>query len=147
MYGALADLVLLAHAGFILFAAAGAVLIRRVPRLAWLHLPAVLWGVGIEWSGAVCPLTPLEVWLRRRAGASGYESGFIEHYVTAVIYPAGLTRGMQAALGGTLLLVNVLLYWRAWSASRGRYQPGLNPALHRERRVGQRAARRPPDKA
>lgn len=120
MYGALADLVLLAHAAFIVFAAAGALLLPRAPRVAWLHLPAVAWGVGIEWSGGVCPLTPLEVWLRRRAGASGYESDFIEHYVTALIYPAGLTRGMQAALGGALLLVNAVLYWRAWSALRGR---------------------------
>lgn len=120
MYGALADLVLLAHAAFIVFAAAGALLLPRAPRVAWLHLPAVAWGVGIEWSGGVCPLTPLEVWLRRRAGASGYESDFIEHYVTALIYPAGLTRGMQAALGAALLLVNAVLYWRAWSALRGR---------------------------
>lgn len=120
MYAALADLVLLAHAGFIVFAAAGALLLRRFPRVAWLHLPSVLWGVGIEWSGGVCPLTPLEVWLRRRAGAAGYEGGFVEHYVTALIYPAGLTRGMQAVLGVVLLLVNVLLYWRAWSALRGR---------------------------
>ena len=120
MYAALADLVLLAHAGFIVFAAAGALLLRRFPRVAWLHLPAVAWGVGIEWSGGVCPLTPLEVWLRRRAGAAGYESSFIEHYVTALIYPAGLTRGMQAALGAALLAVNVCLYWRAWSARRGR---------------------------
>lgn len=58
--------------------------------------------------------------MRRRAGASGYESDFIEHYVTALIYPAGLTRGMQAVLGGALLLVNAVLYWRAWSALRGR---------------------------
>ena len=120
MYGALADLVLLAHAAFIVFAAAGALLLRRAPRVAWLHLPAVAWGVGIEWSGGVCPLTPLEIWLRRRAGASGYESDFIEHYVTALIYPAGLTRGMQAVLGAALLLVNAALYWRAWSALRGR---------------------------
>ncbi len=120
MYGALAYLVLLVHAGFILFAAAGALALRRMPRLAWLHLPAVIWGVGIEWSGAVCPLTPLEVWLRGRAGASGYQSDFLDHYVTAVIYPAGLTRGMQAGVGGALLLVNVFLYWRAWSASRRR---------------------------
>ncbi len=120
MYGAFADLVLLVHAAFILFAAGGALLLRRVPRLAWLHLPAVAWGVAIEWSGGVCPLTPLEVWLRRQAGASGYPGGFIEHYVTAVIYPAGLTRGMQAVLGGALLLVNLYLYWRAWSAARGR---------------------------
>ena len=119
MYAALADLVLLAHAAFILFAAAGALLLPRFPRVAWLHLPAVVWGVGIEWSGGICPLTPLEVWLRRRAGTSGYGGDFIEHYVTAVIYPAGLTRGMQAALGAGLLLVNVLLYWRAWSARRG----------------------------
>ena len=120
MYAALADLVLLAHAGFIVFAAAGALLLRRFPRVAWLHLPAVAWGVGIEWSGGVCPLTPLEVWLRRRAGAAGYEDGFIEHYVTALIYPAGLTRGMQAALGAALLAVNAFLYWRAWSALRDR---------------------------
>lgn len=119
MYGALADLVLLAHAGFIVFAAGGALLLRRFPRVAWLHLPAVAWGVGIEWSGAVCPLTPLEVWLRRRAGAAGYEGDFIERYVTAAIYPAGLTRGMQVALGAVLLLLNVLLYRRAWSAGRG----------------------------
>ena len=120
MYGALADLVLLAHAAFILFAAGGALLLRRFPRVAWLHLPAVLWGVGIEWSGGVCPLTPLEVWLRRRAGTSGYGGDFIEHYVTAVIYPAGLTRGMQVALGGGLLLLNVFLYRRAWSVRPGR---------------------------
>ena len=118
MYGALADLVLLVHAGFIVFAAGGALLLRRFPRVAWLHLPAVAWGVGIEWSGAVCPLTPLEVWLRRQAGASGYRGDFIEHYVTALIYPVGLTRGMQVGLGGGLLLVNVFLYWRAWSALR-----------------------------
>ncbi len=119
MYAALADLVLLAHAGFVVFAAAGALLLRRFPRIVWLHLPAVVWGVGIEWSGGVCPLTPLEVWLRRRAGAAGYEDGFIEHYVTALIYPPGLTRGMQAGLGAALLVVNVFLYRRAWSA-RGR---------------------------
>lgn len=123
MYGALADLVLLAHAGFIVFAAGGALLLPRFPRVAWLHLPAVAWGVGIEWSGAVCPLTPLEVWLRRRAGAAGYEGDFIERYVTAAIYPAGLTREMQIALGAGLLLMNVLLYRRAWSARRGRPGP------------------------
>lgn len=129
MYGAFADLVLLAHAGFIVFAAGGALLVRRFPRVAWLHLPAVAWGVGIEWSGAVCPLTPLEVRLRRRAGAAGYEGDFIERYVTAVIYPAGLTRGMQVALGAALLLLNVLLYRRAWSARRRRSgAAGQNPA-------------------
>ena len=120
MFGALADLVLLAHAAFILFAAAGALLLRRFPRVAWLHLPAVAWGVAIEWSGGVCPLTPLEVWLRRRAGTTGYGGDFIEHYITAVIYPAGLTRGMQVALGGGLLLLNVFLYRRAWSVRPGR---------------------------
>lgn len=128
MYGALADLVLLAHAGFIVFAAGGALLLPRFPRVAWLHLPAVAWGVGIEWSGAVCPLTPLEVWLRRRAGAAGYEGDFIERYVTAAIYPAGLTREMQIALGAGLLLMNVLLYRRAWSARRRPGAAGPNPA-------------------
>jgi len=87
----LADVVLLLHLGFVLFVAAGALAVLRWPRLAWLHLPAVAWGVGISFTGAVCPLTPLEQWLHTRAGQHGYAGGFIEHYLLGIVYPEGFT--------------------------------------------------------
>jgi Protein of Unknown function (DUF2784) len=106
----LADAVLVVHLMFVLFVGLGALLLLRWPRLAWLHLPAAIWGAYVEFSGRICPLTPLEVSLRRRAGEAGYEGGFIEHYVTAWIYPEGLSREIQIAIGLAVLIVNVLIY-------------------------------------
>jgi hypothetical protein len=107
---ALADLVLLAHLAFVLFVACGGLLVLRRPKIAWLHLPAAAWGVWIEFTGWICPLTPLEVSLRLRGGESGYAGGFISHYVAALLYPAGLTRGAQIVLGLSALLLNVVIY-------------------------------------
>lgn len=105
-----ADLVVLVHAAFIAFVVAGALLVLRWPRVAWLHLPVVAWGAGIELTGWVCPLTPLENALRRAAGETGYSGGFIEHYLIPLIYPAGLTPTVQLALGLFVLGINVALY-------------------------------------
>jgi hypothetical protein len=113
-YRLLADAVLLLHLGFILFVVAGALLVLRMPRLAPLHLAAAAWGIGIEASGAVCPLTWLELRLRALAGQAGYSGDFIEHYVVALIYPAGLTRHLQYLLGAAVLLINVVLYAWLW---------------------------------
>jgi len=110
-YGVLADLVLVVHLGFVLFVALGGLLVLRWPRLAWIHLPAAAWGALIEFTGGICPLTPLENRLRVLAGEAGYAGGFVEHYVTAVLYPDGLTRGAQLGLGAAVLLVNSLVYW------------------------------------
>ena len=82
----------------------------RWPRLLVLHLPALAWGVWIEISGGICPLTPLENSLRRAAGQSGYSGGFIDHYLGGLIYPAGLTREAQWVVAGVLLAINVVLY-------------------------------------
>ncbi len=114
MYGVLADAVVLLHAAFVLFAVAGVLLVWRRPRVAWLHLPVVVWGVGIEWSGAVCPLTPLENQFRQRAGETGYGHSFIEQYVLPVLYPDGLTRSVQLELGVLLLVFNVIVYVCLW---------------------------------
>ena len=108
----LADAVLLLHGLFILFAVFGGLLAWRWPRLAWLHLPAAAWAGWVVSAGWICPLTPLENALRRSAGEAGYGGGFIEHYLTALIYPEGLTRPVQIALGLGVLLFNVVLY--AW---------------------------------
>ena len=109
-YGLLADLTVLVHAAFILFAVCGGLLVLRWPRTAWLHVPAVLWAAFIEFSGRICPLTPLENHYRELAGESGYTGGFIEHYILPVIYPAGLTRNIQLGLGLGVLVVNIVAY-------------------------------------
>jgi hypothetical protein len=105
-----ADMVVLIHAAFIVFVVAGGMLVLRWPRVAWVHLPAALWGAAIEMVGGACPLTPLENALRRAAGESGYAGGFVEHYLLPLIYPAALTRELQLGLGFGVMLLNVLLY-------------------------------------
>ncbi|MGH7677962.1 MAG: DUF2784 domain-containing protein [Gemmatimonadaceae bacterium] len=120
-YRLLADAVLLVHFGFVGFVVIGGVLALRWRRLAYLHVPVAIYGVMIEVLGFVCPLTPLEVWLRRRGGEAGYEGGFIEHYITAALYPAGLTRHTQFALAATVLVINAAVYafwWRRWRSAR-----------------------------
>jgi hypothetical protein len=113
-YALLADLLLLAHGAFVLFVIAGGLLVLRWPRVAWAHLPAALWGAGIEFTGRICPLTPIENAWRHAAGEAAYQGGFIEHYVTAVLYPGGLTRAMQLVLGVIVLAVNGRVYWTVW---------------------------------
>ncbi|HET6797336.1 MAG TPA: DUF2784 domain-containing protein [Gemmatimonadales bacterium] len=105
-----ADLVVLVHFAFVLFVILGALLVLRWPKLAYLHLPAALWGIWIEFSGRICPLTPLENALRRQAGEAGYSGGFIEHYILPVLYPSGLTRTTQVVLGLIVILVNLAIY-------------------------------------
>jgi len=118
VYRLLADAVLLIHLAFVVFVVAGGLLCLRWPRTAYLHLPAAIWGVVIEWSGGVCPLTPLENWLRRLGGAAGYGGGFVEHYLIPVLYPAALTRGTQVALGAVMLAVNIVIYVVCWRRHR-----------------------------
>ncbi len=114
-YRLLADLTLILHAGFVAFVMLGALLVLRWPRVAWIHLPAVLWGAGIEFLGGICPLTPLENHWRQLAGGDGYAGGFVEHYVVPILYPDGLTRRVQVVLGVLVLLVNVAIYsWALW---------------------------------
>lgn len=117
-YSLLADLVLVVHLAFILFAVLGGLLVLRRRWVVVPHLVAVVWAALIEFAGWICPLTPLENWLRRKAGASGYEGGFIEHYLLPMIYPGGLTREVQIALGVLVLAVNLGIY--AWVVHRMR---------------------------
>lgn len=110
-YGLLADVVLVVHLGFVLFVVLGGLLVLRRPGFAWLHVPAAAWGALIEFSGGICPLTPLEQRLRWMGGEAGYSGGFIDHYVRALLYPHGLTRATQFVLGTIVVLVNVSIYW------------------------------------
>jgi hypothetical protein len=116
-YRLLADAVLVIHLSFILFVVTGGFLVRRWRIVAWLHVPAVAWGALIEFMGWVCPLTPLEIWARSRAGGTGYSGGFIEHYLLPVVYPAALTHEIQIVLGASVLILNLFIY--AWIFARG----------------------------
>ena len=107
---ALADLTLAIHLAFIFFIVLGGLLVARWPRLVWAHIPAAVWGVLIELAGWMCPLTPLENWLRRRACERGYETSFVEYYLLPVIYPEALTRNVQFVLAAFVLVANVALY-------------------------------------
>jgi hypothetical protein len=118
-YRIAADLIVATHAAFVLFVVLGGFLAWRWRRLVWLHLPALAWGVWIELSGGICPLTPLENVLRRQAGEIGYSGGFVEHYVAPVLYPPGLTRGTQLGLALLLVALNALAYG-VWLARRSR---------------------------
>jgi len=109
-YRAAADAILILHLVFVIFVVLGGVIVLRWPRLAWLHVPAVLWAAWIEFAGWICPLTPLEISLRQRAGEAGYAGDFMEHYLTSALYPEGLTRTTQIALGGAVVLINLAVY-------------------------------------
>ncbi len=122
-YAIAAQVVLALHLGFIAFVIGGGLLVVRWRRLMALHLPAVAWGVYVEISGRICPLTHLENWLRAKAGESGYRGGFVEHYLLAIIYPAGLTRAIQFLLAAFVFAVNLSVYagiFRRWRAARSR---------------------------
>lgn len=114
IYRALADAVLILHLAFMLFVVLGGLLVLWRRRLAWLQLPAVAWGILIEIAGWICPLTPLENWLRMQGGERGYSGGFIENYLVSLIYPDGLTRELQWLLAALVMAVNTAVYFRVW---------------------------------
>ena len=105
-----ANAVVVFHLGFILFVICGGWLVLYHLRWAWLHAPAWAWGVWIEVSHRICPLTPLENHFRALAGEAGYSGGFIDHYLIPVIYPAGLEPTDQVSLAAALLTMNAALY-------------------------------------
>jgi hypothetical protein len=108
--GLTADAILLIHFAWIGFAIFGALAIFRWRWLIWVHPPVLAWSTLVMLAGWLCPLTPLELYFRELAGEQGFDGGFIEHYIASLIYPAGLTRGVQIGLGLALAGFNALVY-------------------------------------
>lgn len=119
LYSLTADLVVLLHFAFVVFVAVGGLLVLRWRRVAWLHLPCALYGAAIEFFGWVCPLTPLEGRLRRLAGETGYEGGFVQHYLGGVLYPADWS-DVHLWLGAAVVVGNAAIYAVAWVRWRRR---------------------------
>ena len=125
-----ADAIVALHLAFVAFACLGGVLAWRDLRLGALHVPAAAWAVFVEWSGRVCPLTPLENALRARAGEASYAGGFVERYLLPILYPAGLTHDVQTVLGAIVVALNLAIY-------------SVAIARHRARRSAQRSGAGP----
>ena len=119
-----ADAIVVLHLAFVIFVVAGGLLAFKWRRVAWLHLPAVVWAVLLEFSGWMCPLTPLELKLRASGGQAGYGGGFIEHYILPVLYPAELDNMTQAAIGSLVIAINIAVYGCLLRRLRNRNCPG-----------------------
>jgi uncharacterized protein DUF2784 len=122
MYQALADLLLLVHLTFVFFVLFGGLLVLRCRRIAWLHLSAAVWGAAVEFNGWICPLTPLEYWLRAQGGEVGHEQDFIARYLLPILYPGDLTRDLQLLLGTVVVVLNAGVYWWLWRRMQPRGQ-------------------------
>ena len=116
-YRLTADAVLFLHLCFVIFLMFGGLLVLRRRRLALIHLPAVVWGVLIEFFQWTCPLTTLENYLRTAGGERGYDGGFIDYFVSLVLYTP-LSANTRFALGALLLAFNLFIYWRAFSGGK-----------------------------
>ncbi len=114
MYPLLADLVLIVHLAFVVFVLCGGLLVLRWLWIAWLHVPAIAWGAVVEFRGWICPLTPLENWLRAQGGDISYRSDFVAQYLLPVLYPGDLTRDLQLLLGTVVIVLNAAVYWWLW---------------------------------
>lgn len=120
VYRLLADAVVLFHLVFVFFAVAGGLLALRWRWIPLLHLPVLAWAATVEFTGWICPLTPLENQLRTASGAAGYTGGFIEHYLLPVLYPAALSPQVQTWLGVGLLAFNAAVYLGLYARPPGR---------------------------
>jgi hypothetical protein len=115
--------VVFVHLAFVVFATVGGMLALRWPRVAWVHLPAAAWAAYVEFAGQLCPLTPLEQTLRRRAGLEQYSGDFVANYILPVLYPLGLTRDAQLIIGGFVVAINVVAYAFVLRARRTQKKP------------------------
>jgi drug/metabolite transporter superfamily protein YnfA len=110
VYSLLANAIVLTHFLFIAFVIFGGFLVICWPRVAFVHLPAAVWGAVVEIFGWICPLTPLENHFRMLSNENSYSGDFIARYLIPIIYPENLTTTIQQSLGCLVIVVNIILY-------------------------------------
>ena len=120
LYIIAAYITVIIHLIFIIFVPLGGLLALKRRWWMLIHIPAFIYGALISFYGWICPLTPLENWLRRHGGLAGYRGGFIEHYLLPIIYPENLGRREAAIMGVCVLLINLIIYFLVFSKIRGR---------------------------
>ena len=110
MYEVAANLTLIVHFFFIIFVVFGALLFLVSTKIIYVHVPALIWGIYIEFTHSVCPLTYLENWFLQKANLMTYSEGFIQNYLVPIVYPADLTEDLQTRLALALILINTIIY-------------------------------------
>jgi len=123
MYEFAADLTLIVHFAFIIFVVFGALLFFVSTKIIYVHVPALIWGIYIEITHSICPLTYLENWFLQKANLTTYSEGFIQNYLVPVVYPTNLTDDLQTYLAIVLIVANMLMYGLIISKSNKNYQP------------------------
>jgi hypothetical protein len=123
----LADIVVVFHFAFVLFVVLGGILSLWWRRIIWVHIPLALWGALVEFTGWICPLTPLEHWLRLQGDGTAYRGEFIEHYILPILYPSGLTREIQLILGAFVVVINLLIYGYVFLIPKGEKKKTKRP--------------------
>ena len=111
-YELCANLTLAIHFAFIVFVIFGALILFVSIKIAFIHIPSVIYGAYIQLSHSIsiCPLTYLENWFLRKAGMKSYSNSFIEQYLIPIVYPDNLTVELQFYLGFLLILTNIVIY-------------------------------------
>ncbi|WP_027499593.1 DUF2784 domain-containing protein [Rhodococcus sp. UNC363MFTsu5.1] len=115
VFRVLAEATMTVHFAFLVYVVAGGFLAWRWPWAIWPHLVLAGWGFSTIVFGLDCPLTHLENWARHEAGEQGLRTGFIDTYLTGVVYPERYTTLLQM-LAGLVVLVS----WAGFLVRRGR---------------------------
>ena len=110
MYELAADLTLIVHFAFIIFVVFGALLFFVSTKIIYVHVPALIWGIYIELTHSVCPLTYLENWFLQKANLTTYSEGFIQNYLVPIVYPKNLTEDLQTYSAIALIVANMIMY-------------------------------------
>ena len=110
MFEILANITLVIHITFVLFVIFGSLLFFVTPKVIYLHLPSLVWGSYVEFSGSICPLTYLENWFLYQGNLTTYSNSFIQNYILPIIYPKNLSSELQIYLGTALIIINIIFY-------------------------------------
>ena len=118
MYELAAHLTLIVHFAFIIFVVFGALLFFVSTKIIYVHVPALIWGIYIELTHSVCPLTYLENWFLQKANLTTYSEGFIQNYLVPIVYPKHLTDNLQIYFAIVLIVANMIMYGLIISKSK-----------------------------
>ena len=110
MYELAANLTFIVHLAFIIFVLFGALLFFVKTKIIYIHVPALIWGIYIELTHTVCPLTYLENWFLQKASLTIFPEGFIQNYLVPIVYPKNFAEDFQTYLAMVLIVINIIIY-------------------------------------
>ena len=110
MYELAANLTLIVHFAFIIFVVFGALLFFVATKIFYAHIPALIWGIYIELTHSVCPLTYLENWFLQKTNFTMYSESFIQNYLVPIVYPKNLTEDLQIYFAIVIVVINSIFY-------------------------------------